>query len=301
MSFAVTPGLQLALDGDRHGLERLERQRLGRQDVLDLARADAEGHRAEGAVRRGVAVAADDGDARHREAELRADDVDDALLLVAERVQADAELRGVAAQRLDLRAARQIGDRLVDVERRGVVVLGRDREIEAAHRAALGAQAVERLRAGHLVHEVQVDVDEVGLAVLALDDQVVVPDLLGEGAGAIRDADASALSGTARETGVLIALSFSSGGGSSPQRTPRRGGAQNEDLAAAAKEKTSDPHPARIPPGADRPARSALVVGRRGRLLDPGRGSGSGRRLALLVPAGRDEARDRRDRHRQRR
>ena len=71
-----------------------------------------------------------------REAELRADDVHDALLLVAERVQADAELRGVAAQRLDLRAARQVGDRLVDVERRGVVVLGRDREVGTAHRAA---------------------------------------------------------------------------------------------------------------------------------------------------------------------
>jgi hypothetical protein len=54
-------------------------------DVLDLARADAEGHRAEGTVRRGVAVAADDGDARHRETQLRADDVHDALLLVAER------------------------------------------------------------------------------------------------------------------------------------------------------------------------------------------------------------------------
>ena len=43
-------GLELALDGDRHRLEGLERQRLGRQDVLDLARADAERHRAERAV-----------------------------------------------------------------------------------------------------------------------------------------------------------------------------------------------------------------------------------------------------------
>ena len=130
-------------------------------------------------------VAADDGDARHREPELRADDVDDALLLVAERVQAHAELLGVAAQRLDLGAAGQVGDRLVDVERRGVVILGRDREVEAPQRPALGAQAVERLRARDLVHEVQVDVDEVGLAVLALDDQMVVPHLLGEGARAI--------------------------------------------------------------------------------------------------------------------
>ena len=36
------------------------------------------------------------------EAELRADDVHDALLGVAHRVEADAELLAVAAQRLDL-------------------------------------------------------------------------------------------------------------------------------------------------------------------------------------------------------
>jgi hypothetical protein len=49
--------------------------------VLDLGRADAEGQRAEGAMRRGVAVAADDGHARQGEALLRPDDVHDALPL----------------------------------------------------------------------------------------------------------------------------------------------------------------------------------------------------------------------------
>jgi hypothetical protein len=113
--------------------------------------------------------------------------VHDALLLVAERVQAHTELLGVAAQRLDLRTTREICDRLVDLQGRRVVVLGGDREVEPAHRSALGAQAIEGLRARHLVHEVQVDVDEVGFAVLALDDEVVVPDLLGQGAGTIGD------------------------------------------------------------------------------------------------------------------
>jgi hypothetical protein len=59
--------------------------------------------------------------------------------------------------------------------------------VEPAQRTPLGAQAVEGLRAGDLVHEVQVDVDEVGLAVLALHDEMVVPDLLGEGTRAIGD------------------------------------------------------------------------------------------------------------------
>jgi len=42
--------------------------------------------------------------------------VHDALLDVAEGVQADAELDGIVAQRLNLDAAGRVGDRLVDVE-----------------------------------------------------------------------------------------------------------------------------------------------------------------------------------------
>jgi hypothetical protein len=94
--------------------------------------------------------------------------VHDALLDVAERVQPDAELGAVLAQRLDLGAAGEIGDRLVDGEGRRVVVLGRDRQIGTADRAARQAEPVERLRARDLVDEVQVDVDQIGLAVLAL-------------------------------------------------------------------------------------------------------------------------------------
>src|SRR5690606_34741538 len=180
-------GAQLTLDGDRHGLEGLEWQRLGGEHVLDLARADAERHRPEGTMGARVRVAADHRDAGHREAELRAHDVHDALLDVAERVQADAELLGVPAQRLDLGAAREIGDGPVDADRRGVVVFGRDRQLGAPQRAARLAEAVEGLRARDLVHEVQVDVDEVWLAVLALGYEMGVPDLLGEGAGTLRD------------------------------------------------------------------------------------------------------------------
>ena len=62
---------------------------------------------------------------------------------------------------------------------RDVVVLGGEREVGPAHRAAGQPQAVERLRAGDLVHQVQVDVEQVGLAVGAAHD-VRVPDLLGE-------------------------------------------------------------------------------------------------------------------------
>jgi hypothetical protein len=102
-----------------------------------------------------------------------------------------------------LRRSVSICVRLVDVERRGVVVLGRDRQVEPAHRPALRPQAVEGLRARDLVHEMQVDVDQIRLAVLAVDDDMVVPDLLGEGARAIGDAG---------RVGDAHCLSFSSVG-----------------------------------------------------------------------------------------
>ena len=109
--------------------------------------ADAERERAERAVRRGVRVAADDVMPGLGQAELRADDVHDALLDVAERVQPDAELRGVLAQRLHLGAGDRVGDRLVDVEGRDVVVLGGEGEVGAAH-AATGRAAARRRPAG---------------------------------------------------------------------------------------------------------------------------------------------------------
>ncbi|MEY9486030.1 hypothetical protein RKD26_001824 [Streptomyces calvus] len=170
---------QFAVDGDRHGLRAGHGQRLGGQHVLDLGGADAEGQAAEGAVRGGVGVAADHRHAGLGEAQLRADDVHDALLDVAQRVQPDAELGAVLAQRLQLDPGDRVGDGLVDVEGGGVVVLGRDGEVEAAHGAAALAEAVEGLRAGHLVQQVQIDEEEVGLALGAPDD-VVVPDLLRE-------------------------------------------------------------------------------------------------------------------------
>ena len=86
---------QLAVDADLHRLGPGLRQRLGRQDVLDLAGADAEGQRAERAVGAGVAVAADDGHARLGQAQFRADDVDDALPPGVEVVERDAELLAV--------------------------------------------------------------------------------------------------------------------------------------------------------------------------------------------------------------
>ena len=93
---------ELALVADPHRLGLVLDQALRGEHVLDLAGADAERQRAERAVRGGVAVAADDRHARLGEAELGPDDVHDALVLGAQRVDRDAELRAVALERLDL-------------------------------------------------------------------------------------------------------------------------------------------------------------------------------------------------------
>ena len=110
---------KLAVDGDAEGLWLGLRQRLRGHHVLDFAGADAEGERAEGSMRGGVRVAADDGHAGLRCAELGPDHVDDALRGVLHIEELDAELGAVLAQRIDLRG----GDLVDDVQ--AVVGAGR--------------------------------------------------------------------------------------------------------------------------------------------------------------------------------
>ena len=76
-------------------------------------------------------------------------------------------------------AAMRIEDRQVPRRRRHRVVGRRDGPLRVADRQASSAQAGERLRAGDLVDEVQVD-GEHARSVLRLGDDVVVPDLVDE-------------------------------------------------------------------------------------------------------------------------
>ena len=83
---------------------------------------------------------------------------------IAHRVAADAELLAVARERRDLRRRDRVLERPVEAGGRHVVVHRRDGEVGPAHAAAREAQPVERLRRRDLVHEVQIDVEQVGLA-----------------------------------------------------------------------------------------------------------------------------------------
>ena len=229
MSLAVTPGRSVALDGDRHGLERLERQRLGGQHVLDLAGADAEGHRPEGAVGGGVRVAADDGDARHASGPAAG----------RRRARCPARCRRASAGGCRTRSAlarsvsicvRLIGSAMGRSIARVGVLWSSVAIVRSGRRTGRPAmpQAVEGLRAGDLVHEVQVDVDEVGRAVLALGDQVVVPDLLGQGARGVAH-DAGSFFDADRPT---CALECASPRRVRPGTWPRRGDEGEVDRTA---------------------------------------------------------------------
>ena len=172
---------QRAVDAQQHVLGLLLDQRLGGEHMLDLAGADAVRERAERAVGRGVAVAADDGCAGQREALLGPDHVDDTLALVALMVILDAEIAGVLGERLDLYRRFRIVDALGAIGGRHVVIDHGKRLFRCADLAPGDAQALEGLWARHLMHQMPVDIEQAG-AVRRLVHQMRVPDLIVEGA-----------------------------------------------------------------------------------------------------------------------
>ncbi len=180
MSLALTPSGSLPSTSRAHVLRLALDQSLRRQHVLDLGGADAVGERAEGAVGRRVAVAANQRDAGQGEGLLRPDHVDDALTLVELVEIFQPEQLGVLRQIRDLGRAFGVGIGRVTIGGRHVVVDDAERLLGRAHLAAGQAQALERLRTGDLVHEMAVDVDQAG-AIGLLVHQMVFPDLVVEG------------------------------------------------------------------------------------------------------------------------
>ena len=170
---------QLAVDRHAHVLRLDLHQRLRRQHVLDLGGADAIGQRAERAVGRGVAVAADQRHAGQRKALFRADDVADALTDIELVVVFEIEQLGVLGQVRDLVGALLSGLGLVRSDGRHVVIDDEQRLVRRVILRPVIAQAFERLRRGHLMDDMPVDVEQAG-AVGLLVDQMVGPDLVVE-------------------------------------------------------------------------------------------------------------------------
>ncbi len=169
-----------AVDRDAHVLGLALQQRLRRQHVLDLRRADAVRQRAERAVRRRVAVAAHDRGARQREALLGPDHVHDALPPVELVIVLDAEILDVLRQRLDLQPRFRLLDAVAAIRSRDVVIDDGERLLRRPHLAPRHPQPLESLWTGHLVHQMPVDVEHAGAIGLRLDD-VVGEDLVVKG------------------------------------------------------------------------------------------------------------------------
>ena len=137
-------GLQRAIHAHLEGFRLALQQALRGQHVLHFAGADAEGQRAERAVRGGVAVAADHRHAGLREAQFRADHVHDALpslCIPRQRMPNSAQFVSSCASCL---AA--IGSTMGSERSRGrdAVVGGGDGQVGPADFQAALAQALER-------------------------------------------------------------------------------------------------------------------------------------------------------------
>ena len=152
------------------------------------------GERAEGAVGGGVGIAADDGGAGQGEALLGTNDVYDALAVVELAEIVDAELPRILGEGGHLQGRFRVLDAMGAVGGRHVVVDHGQRLLRRVHAAARHAQALEGLRARHLMHQVPVDIEQAG-AVRRLMYQMGVPYLVVEGAGLGHCPHSHALSG----------------------------------------------------------------------------------------------------------
>src|SRR5438105_11255796 len=166
---------------DQHGLRRALRQRLRRQNMLDLRSANTERQSAECSVSARVTITAYDSHARLRESELRAYDVDNALLGRVHVKQANLKFAAIFLQCFDLFFRDRIKNWRASWFGRDIVVNCGDRPKRLADLATSDAQPIECLRGSDLVDEVQIHVKQCGLA-WRRRDVMLVPNFFEEGA-----------------------------------------------------------------------------------------------------------------------
>ena len=141
--------------------------------------ADAERIGAEGAVGRGVAVAADDQQAGQRQPLFGADDVDDALARIAEAEEVNVAGPRVGIEIADYRRNLGIGNGAVAAARRHVMIGDAEGQARLRQRAAARPHLREGVKRAFM-HIMAIDPEEHG-AVLAPRDLVRRPQLVDEG------------------------------------------------------------------------------------------------------------------------
>ena len=124
-----------------------------------------------------MAVAARNRHPGLRQAELGANHVHDALAVVVQPGDADAEVARVALERGNHVLGEEVEERARALARGNDVIDGGERAVGPRHLPPARAKRVECLRRGDLVNEVQAD-EELRLAGRQRADGVKVPDLL---------------------------------------------------------------------------------------------------------------------------
>jgi len=137
--------------------------------------------RAKGAMRRGMAIAADDRRARQRKTLFGADHMNDALAKVVLIEIFDAELPGILGELFDLNTAFGIVDAMRAIGGGDIVIDDRERFLRRTNAPAAQPQPLEGLRARHLMHQMAVDVDQARAIGFGM-DEMIVPDFIIEGA-----------------------------------------------------------------------------------------------------------------------
>ncbi len=151
--------------------------------MRDFGRADAERVGAKRAMGRGVAVAADDQEARQRQSLLRTDDVHDALPGIADPEQPDAVLGAVLLDLPHHAGDLGIGNIRAGAARRHIVVGDAEGQAGLGHRRAAIGELAERVH-GAFVHIMAIDPEQ-RLAVLAPQDLMGGPELVDQGLGLV--------------------------------------------------------------------------------------------------------------------
>jgi len=132
-----------------------------------------------------VAVAADDGQARQRQALLGAGDVDDALAGIVEAEQRDAVGGRVGGELVDHARDRGVGNGTAAPARRDIVVGDAEGQVRPRDRGPARGDLPEGVVRA-LVHEMPVDPQQREPVVAARDD-VGVPQSVEQGAGGLQD------------------------------------------------------------------------------------------------------------------
>jgi hypothetical protein len=167
---------ELPVDLDATHFQRRQRQGLGREHVAHLRGPDAERDGTEGAVGRGVRIAAGDRHAGLGDAEFRTDDMDDPLPPGGRPVVGNAEFLAGFLERLDHAFGEVVGVGPCPRVGRNDVVNGREGPVGSHDPEAEVAQHAEGLGAGDLVNQVGAD-EELGVAARQGGHRVALPHL----------------------------------------------------------------------------------------------------------------------------